>query len=64
MLFRSLAQDRIAKWKKIQDIVMREVPNFPIAMPSWLTISQARISDHTTNAEGFEGSMARVQVTA
>ena len=56
--------DRIAKWKKIQEIVMREVPNFPIAMPSWLTISQARISDHTTNAEGFEGSMARVQVTA
>ena len=31
---------------------MREVPNFPIAMPSWLTISQTRVKDHTTNAEG------------
>jgi peptide/nickel transport system substrate-binding protein len=49
---------------KIQEIVMREVPNFPIAMPSWLTIAQARLKDHTTNAEGFEGSMARAYVTA
>jgi peptide/nickel transport system substrate-binding protein len=57
-------QDRIAKWMKIQEIVMREVPNFPIAMPSWLTIAQARLKDHTTNAEGFEGSMARAYVTA
>jgi len=57
-------QERIAKWKKIQEIVMRDVPNFPIAMPLWLTISRVRISDHTTNAEGFEGSMARVQVIA
>jgi peptide/nickel transport system substrate-binding protein len=53
-------EERITKWLKIQDIVMREVPNFPIAMPSWLTISQTRVKDHTTNAEGFEGSMARV----
>jgi peptide/nickel transport system substrate-binding protein len=50
---------RIEKWKKIQDIVMRDVPNFPIAMPSWLTISQSRVKDHSTNAEGFEGSLAR-----
>jgi peptide/nickel transport system substrate-binding protein len=56
-------QDRVAKWKKIQDIVMQEVPNFPIAMPSWMTISQARVKDHTTNAEGFEGSMSRVYLT-
>ncbi|MES2193330.1 MAG: ABC transporter substrate-binding protein [Pseudomonadota bacterium] len=54
--------DRIAKWKKIQDIVMRDVPNFPIAMPSWLTISQSRVKDHTTNGEGFEGSLARVNL--
>jgi peptide/nickel transport system substrate-binding protein len=54
--------DRIAKWKKIQDIVMRDVPNFPIAMPSWLTISQSKVKDHTTNAEGFEGSLARVNL--
>jgi peptide/nickel transport system substrate-binding protein len=53
-------QERIEKWKTIQDIVMRDVPNFPIAMPSWLTISQSRVRDNTTNAEGFEGSMARV----
>jgi peptide/nickel transport system substrate-binding protein len=54
--------DRIAKWKQIQEIVMRDVPNFPIAMPSWLTISQSRVRDHSTNAEGFEGSLARVYV--
>ena len=54
--------DRIAKWKKIQEIVMRDVPNFPIAQPSWLTISQAKIKDHTTDAEGFEGTMARVYI--
>ena len=41
---------------------MRDVPNFPIAMPSWLTISQSRVRDHSTNAEGFEGSLARVYV--
>jgi peptide/nickel transport system substrate-binding protein len=57
-------QDRIAKWKDIQDIVMRDVPNFPIAMPSWLTISQSRVKDHTTNAEGFEGSLARVYLAS
>ncbi|SDI20043.1 peptide/nickel transport system substrate-binding protein [Bradyrhizobium lablabi] len=57
-------QDRIAKWIKIQDIVMRDVPNFPIVMASWLTISQSRVKDHTTNAEGFEGSMARVYLTS
>jgi peptide/nickel transport system substrate-binding protein len=56
--------DRIEKWKKIQDIVMRDVPNFPIAMPSWLTISQSRVKDHTTNADGFEGSLARVYLAS
>jgi peptide/nickel transport system substrate-binding protein len=55
-------QSRIAKWKKIQDIVMRDVPNFPIAMPSWMTISQTKVKGHTTNAEGFEGSLARVYI--
>jgi peptide/nickel transport system substrate-binding protein len=56
--------DRIAKWKAIQDIVMRDVPNFPIAMPSWLTISQGRVKDHSTNAEGFEGSLARAYLAS
>jgi peptide/nickel transport system substrate-binding protein len=54
--------DRVAKWKQIQEIVMRDVPNFPIAMPSWLTISQSRVRNHSPNAEGFEGSLSQVYI--
>lgn len=54
--------DRIAKWKEVQRIAMRDVPNFPLVMAPWQTIYNKRIADHTTNAEGFEGSMARVKV--
>ena len=42
--------------------VMQDVPHFPIVMAAWQTITNTRITDHTTNAEGFEGSMARVKV--
>jgi len=53
---------RIEMWKKVQRIVMNEVPSFPLVMAPWQTISNKRIADHTTNSEGFEGSMARVRV--
>jgi hypothetical protein len=31
-------------------------------MPSWLTISQSRVKDHSPNAEGFEGSLSQVYI--
>lgn len=52
--------ERIELWKNVQRKVMQDVPNFPIVMAAWLTISNKRLQDHTTNAEGFEGSMARM----
>ncbi|MFV0298646.1 MAG: ABC transporter substrate-binding protein [Hyphomicrobiaceae bacterium] len=53
---------RVKLWHDIQRQVMHDVPHFPLAMAAWQTVSRKRIADHTTNAEGFEGSMARVKV--
>lgn len=55
--------ERVELWHKVQRKVMADVPNFPLVMAAWQTLSNKRITDHTTNAEGFEGSMARVKVT-
>jgi len=55
-------QERVALWAQIQRKVMQDVPSFPIVMAPWQTISNTRLADHTTNAEGFEGSMARMYV--
>ena len=54
--------ERIELWAQIQRKVMEDVPSFPIVMAAWQTISNSRIADHTTNAEGFEGSLARVRI--
>jgi len=54
--------ERIELWAKVQRQIMHDVPNFPLAQDAWQTISNKRITDHTTNAEGFEGSLARVKV--
>lgn len=54
--------ERVDLWHKVQRKVMQDVPHFPIVMAAWQTISNTRIADHTTDAEGFEGSMARVRV--
>ena len=54
--------ERVALWQQIQRKVMQDVPSFPLVMAAWQTISNTRIADHTTNAEGFEGSMARMRV--
>lgn len=53
---------RIEMWKQVQRIVMKEVPSFPLVMSPWQTISNTRLQDHTTNAEGFEGSMSRMKI--
>ncbi|WP_200883897.1 ABC transporter substrate-binding protein [Rhizobium sp. YS-1r] len=53
---------RIEMWKQIQRIVMKEVPSLPLVMSPWQTIANKRLVDHTTNAEGFEGSMARMKI--
>lgn len=55
-------EERVALWAQIQEKIMNDVPNFPLVMAAWQTISTNRIANHTTNAEGFEGSMARVEV--
>ncbi|MCB1396631.1 MAG: ABC transporter substrate-binding protein [Rhodobacter sp.] len=55
-------EERVALWAQIQRKVMQDVPSFPIVMSAWQTISNKRLADHTTNAEGFEGSMARMYV--
>lgn len=54
--------ERVALWQDIQRKVMADVPNFPLVMAAWQTLSNKRITDHTTNAEGYEGSMARTRV--
>ncbi|MBN8194739.1 hypothetical protein JI667_21815, partial [Bacillus sp. NTK074B] len=54
--------ERIELWAQIQRKVMEDVPSFPIVMAAWQTISNSRIADHTTNAKGFEGSLARVRI--
>jgi peptide/nickel transport system substrate-binding protein len=55
---------RVAMWMRIQDIVMTDVPNFPLVMAYWQTIAQSKIKDHTVTAEGFEGSMSRIWIDA
>lgn len=54
--------DRVEKWMKIQEIVMNEVPNIAIAMPKWMTIARSPLKDHTTGAEGFEGSFSKAYI--
>ncbi|MEF2074764.1 ABC transporter substrate-binding protein [Consotaella aegiceratis] len=54
--------ERVDLWHKIQRKVMEDVPNFPLVMAAWQTISSKRVTDHTTNAEGFEGSMAHMKI--
>ena len=55
-------EERVELWYKIQEKILADVPNFPLVMAAWQTISTTRIANHSTNAEGFEGSMARVEV--
>jgi peptide/nickel transport system substrate-binding protein len=53
---------RVKLWHDVQRKVMHDVPHFPLLMAAWQTLYNTRIADHTTDAEGFEGSMARVRV--
>lgn len=53
---------RVKLWHDVQRKVMHDVPHFPLVMAAWQTIVNKRLADHTTNAEGFEGSMSRVRI--
>lgn len=55
---------RVDMWKQVQKIIMQDVPNFPLVMAPWVTISNKRIGDHTTTALGFEGSFAQAQIVS
>lgn len=55
-------KERVELWHRVQRKVLKDVPNFPLLMDAWQTVSNKRIADHTTNAEGIEGSMSRVKV--
>jgi peptide/nickel transport system substrate-binding protein len=55
---------RVAMWMQVQDIVMTDVPNFPLVMAYWQTIAQTRIKHHTVTAEGFEGSLSKIWIDA
>ncbi|MXN17885.1 ABC transporter substrate-binding protein [Pseudooceanicola sp. GBMRC 2024] len=54
--------ERVELWKKVQKKVMEDVPSFPLVMAAWQTLANTRVADHTTNAEGYEGSMARMHI--
>lgn len=56
---------RIEAWHEVQRIVARDVPNFPLVAPTWLTIANTRIEGHTSGAEGaYDGSLRRLAVRA
>jgi peptide/nickel transport system substrate-binding protein len=54
---------RVALWKRMQEIVMVEVPSINIAMPLWSTVHNVKAHGLADTASGFEGNFATVYLT-
>lgn len=49
---------RVDMWKKVQQIVIRDIPTLNLVSPDWMTIHQQRALGHSVSADGFEGTFA------
>ena len=49
---------RRAEFLEFQQIVMRELPDFNIGVPRWITIHNKRVLGHSITADGVEGNLA------
>lgn len=56
-------QERVKMWWRIQEIVMTEVPDLNLVMPSWETIHNINTFGMADTAAGFEGTLASVYKT-
>lgn len=56
------ATARAALFKQFQQEVARDVPDISLVSPSYVTVSNARIHDHTLTADGLEGNLAEAYI--
>lgn len=56
------ASKRKEQYKRFQQIVMEELPSFPLVATSYLTVANKRVHDHTIGAVGAFGSMAEAWI--
>lgn len=55
-------EERIRMWKRIQEIVMTEVPCINVVYLDWKTIHNASVTGHSDTASGFEGNFADLRI--
>jgi len=55
-------EKRVSMWKRIQEIVINEVPCINIVSLDWSTVHNANVTGHSDTASGFEGNFADLRV--
>ncbi|CAH2602694.1 ABC transporter substrate-binding protein [Rhodovastum atsumiense] len=53
---------RVALFREFQQIVAAEVPDLNLVQPTFLTIHNRRVTDHSLTANGIESNLARARV--
>ena len=53
---------RVEQWRRIQEILVADIPDFYITAAPEFTIADRRVVDHTVGADGFAGNLADVRI--
>ncbi|PLZ02531.1 ABC transporter substrate-binding protein [Burkholderia sp. WAC0059] len=57
-------QKRVALYRQFQQIVYRDLPILNLVAPRMVTLANRRVHDHTVSAQGLEGNLSGVWLSA